>query len=67
MSKHPVHDVTVTWVTFGWVAQSPNYPGHSSPCAGPRDAADDLCRKMFGPNPYTLKFKAKGWYQAQLK
>lgn len=67
MSKHPVVNITVRWKTYGWFATCPEWPEESSPNAGPRGAAENLCDKMWGKNPYHLKFKAKGWYEAQLK
>jgi hypothetical protein len=67
MNQHPIVNITVKWETFGWVASTPDWPSTSRHAAGPRTAAEDLCREMFGPNPHTITFKAKGWYEAQLK
>ena len=75
--KHPVVNITVKWRTFGWFASCPEWPGESAPNAGPRGAAENLCERMWGKNPFTLEFKGgKGagkisgggkWYVAQLK
>lgn len=65
--SHPTVNITTKWRTYGWFASTPDWPEESSVRSGPREAAEDLCRKMFGPNPYRLTFKAKGWYEAQLK
>ena len=66
MTEHPIINITVKWRTYGWFAVCPEWTEESAPTAGPREAAEDLCRKMFGGNPYTLEFKARGWYHAQL-
>jgi len=69
-------NITVKWRTYGWFATCPQWPGESSPNAGPRGAAENLCERMWGKKPYRLTFKGgKGagkiagggrWYVAQL-
>ena len=66
-TKHPVVEITAKWKTYGWYASAAEWPIESGSRSGPREAAEDLCRKMFGRNNYTLIFKIKGRYQAQLK
>lgn len=67
MSEHPILNITVKWRTYGWFAACPEWVEDSRPCSGPREAAEDLCRKMWGQNRFELKFRAKGWYEARLK
>jgi hypothetical protein len=55
-------EIYTEWDEYGFIATSPDYPGQKSVhCAGPRDAAENLCVGLFGIH-YEIKFVRRGHY-----